>query len=65
MSLYTLCLLLLLGGVFLSDVHGLQVRVLDANTVKEPGRTRPLWFVRYSLQLPSLGWEFSRLATIV
>ena len=39
----------------------MQVRALDATTVKEPGKTGSLWFVHYSVRLPSLACEFSRL----
>ena len=45
----------------LSEVGGLQVRTLDATTVKEPGKTGSLWFVYYSVRLPSLTCEFFRL----
>ena len=33
---------------------GLEIRVVDATTVKEPGRTGSLWRLHYSLRLPSL-----------
>ena len=48
-------------GVALSDAGGLQVRALDATTVKEPGKTGSLWRVHYSVRLPSLACDFFRL----
>ena len=48
-------------GASLSEVGGLQVRALDATTVKEPGKTGSLWFVHYSVRLLSLACEVSRL----
>ena len=37
---------------------GLQVRVFDATTVKEPGKTGSLWRLHYSVRLPSLACDF-------
>ena len=49
-------------GVELSEAGGgLQVRALDATTVKEPGQTGSLWRVHYSVRLPSLACDFFRL----
>ena len=48
-------------GVALSEAGGLQVRALDATTVKEPGQTGSLWRVHYSVRLPSLACDFFRL----
>ena len=48
-------------GVALSAAGGLQVRALDATTVKEPGKTGSLWRVHYSVRLPSLACDFFRL----
>ena len=48
-------------GVALSESGGLQVRALDATTVKEPGKTGSLWRVQYSVRLPSLACDFFRL----
>ena len=45
----------------LSEAGGLQVRALDATTVKEPGKTGSLWRVHYSVRLPSLACDFFRL----
>jgi len=36
------------------DRAGLEVRAVDATTVKEPGKTGSLWRVHYSMRLPSL-----------
>ena len=48
-------------GVELSATGGLQVRAVDATTVKEPGKTGSLWRVHYSVRLPSLACDFFRL----
>ena len=48
-------------GVKVSDAGGLQVRVFDATTVKEPGRTGALWRIHYSVRLPSLTCDFFKL----
>ena len=48
-------------GVALSCEGGLQVRVFDATTVKEPGKTGSLWRIHYSVCLPSLACDFFRL----
>jgi len=45
-------------GVSLGRSKGTQVRVFDATTVKEPGKTGSLWRVHYSVQLPSLTCDF-------
>jgi len=37
------------------------VRVVDATTVKEPGKTGSLWRIHYSLQLPSLRCDFFKV----
>ena len=48
-------------GVALCEAGGLQMRALDATTVKEPGKTGSLWRVHYSVRLPSLACDFFRL----
>ena len=48
-------------GVALSQAGGLQMRVLDATTAKEPGKTGSLWRVHYSVRLPSLACDFFRV----
>lgn len=48
-------------GLELSEAGGLQVRALDATTVKEPGKTGSLWRVHYSVRLPSLACDFFHL----
>ena len=46
------------SGVSLSGAEGgPQVRVFDATTVKEPGRTGSLWRIHYSVGLPSLACD--------
>ena len=47
--------------VELSTAGGLQVRDLDATTVREPGRTGSLWRLYYSVCLPSLVCDFFHL----
>ncbi len=37
------------------------VRVIDATTVKEPGKTGSLWRIHYSLQVPSLRCDFFKV----
>ena len=48
-------------GVDLSADGGLQIRALDATTVKEPGKTGSLWRLHYSVRLPSLACDFFQL----
>ena len=48
-------------GVELAGRGGLQVRALDATTVKEPGKSGPLWRIHCSVRLPSLACDFFRL----
>jgi hypothetical protein len=39
------------------------VRLIDATTVKEPGKTGSLWRIHYSLQVPSLRCDFFKVTT--
>ena len=49
--LHALCVALFQEqGVSVSQAGGLQVRVFDATTVKEPGRTGALWRIHYSVR---------------
>lgn len=48
-------------GVVMSADDSFQVRVFDATTVKEPGRTGSLWRLHYSMRLPSLACDAFRL----
>ena len=48
-------------GVNVSQAGGLPVRVFDATTVKEPGKTGALWRIHYSVRLPSLTCDFFKL----
>lgn len=53
--LRSLCLALLeQRGVACGEEDGFQVRLFDATTVKEPGKTGGLWRIHYSVRLPSL-----------
>jgi hypothetical protein len=40
---------------------GFQMRLFDATTVKEPGKTGSLWRIHYSVQLPSLICDFFKV----
>lgn len=42
------------GGMQMGARTGLQLRLFDATTVREPGKTGSLWRVHYSVQVPSL-----------
>ena len=60
--LYALCVELFREhGIAVSLDGGFQVRVFDATTVQEPGRTGSLWRLHYSVRLPSLGCDFFKL----
>ena len=48
-------------GVELAAGGGLQMRAIDATTVKEPGKSGSLWRLHYSVRLPSLACDFFRL----
>jgi len=48
-------------GVALDNESDFQVRLFDATTVKEPGKTGSLWRIHYSVRLPSLTCDFFRL----
>lgn len=53
------------NGVCLQPaVKGRPVRVVDATTVKEPGKTGSQWRVHYSLRLPSLECDFFELTPV-
>ena len=57
--------LFLENGVCLQPaVKGRPVRVVDATTVKEPGKTGSQWRVHYSLRLPSLECDFFELTPV-
>jgi hypothetical protein len=61
--LYSLCLALFeQQGIECSRQGGFQVRLFDATTVKEPGKTGGLWRIHYSVRLPSLSCDFFNLA---
>jgi hypothetical protein len=48
-------------GIGLQNQKNFQVRLFDATTVKEPGKTGSLWRIHYSVQLPSLICDFFKL----
>lgn len=53
------------NGVCLQPaVKGRPVRVVDATTVKEPGKTGSQWRVHYSLRLPNLECDFFELTPV-
>jgi hypothetical protein len=44
--------------------HGVSVmRLIDATTVREPGKTGSLWRIHYSLQIPSLRCDFFKVTS--
>lgn len=49
------------NGVRLPDDKGVNLRVVDATSVKEPGKTGSLWRIHYSLRLPGLNCDFFAL----
>lgn len=51
-------------GVELAAGGGLQMRAIDATTVKEPGKSGSLWRLHYSVRLPSLACDFFRLTGV-
>jgi hypothetical protein len=60
--LYALCVALFNErGLLLGDNSGLQLRLIDATTVKEPGKTGSLWRIHYSLRVPSLVCDFFKI----
>lgn len=60
--LHSLCLSLFEEqGIALGKGDGFQVRLFDATTVKEPGKTGSLWRIHYSLTLPTLSCDFFNL----
>ena len=61
--LYALCMSLFLErGMNLDKNSGFQIRLFDATTVKEPGKTGSLWRIHYSVCVPSLRCDFFRLS---
>jgi hypothetical protein len=53
------------NGVCLQPaVRGRPVRVVDATTVKEPGKTGSQWRVHYSLRLPNLECDYFELTPV-
>lgn len=48
-------------GIALTKEDGFKVRLFDATTVKEPGKTGSLWRIHYSVTLPTLSCDFFQL----
>ncbi len=60
--LHSLCVSLFAEqGIALSKENGFQVRLFDATTIKEPGKTGSLWRIHYSVTLPTLNCDFFKL----
>ena len=60
--LHSLCISLFAEqGIALNKKGGFQVRLFDATTVKETGKTGSLWRIHYSLTLPTLSCDFFKL----
>jgi hypothetical protein len=60
--LYALCVSLFNErGLLPEDSGGLQFRLIDATTVKEPGKTGSLWRIHYSVRVPSLVCDFFKI----
>lgn len=60
--LHSLCMALLEEqGIALEPINDFQVRLFDATSVKEPGKTGSLWRIHYSVQLPSLNCDFFKI----
>lgn len=49
-------------GIALDNLGGFQVKLFDATTVKEPGKTGSLWRIHYSVRIPSLTCDFFRIS---
>ena len=63
--LYAMCVALFHErGVSLVADGDFQVKVYDATTVKEPGKTGSLWRIHYSVSLPSLRCDFFKLTEV-
>ena len=60
--LHRLCVALFAEqGIALTKADGFQVRLFDATTVKEPGKTGSVWRIHYSVTLPTLSCDFFQL----
>lgn len=60
--LHAICLSLFAErGVSDSLVQGHPIRVFDATTVSEPGKTGSIWRIHYSIRLPSLECDFFQI----
>ena len=60
--LHALCVSLLREqGISPASDECVQIRLFDATTVKEPGKTGSLWRLHYSVRLPSLACDHFKL----
>ncbi len=60
--LYKLCLSLFRErGLQINKRNNFHLRLFDATTVKEPGKTGSLWRIHYSIEVPSLSCDFFKL----
>lgn len=60
--LYKLCLSLFRErGLQIDKRENFHLRLFDATTVKEPGKTGSLWRIHYSIEVPSLSCDFFKL----
>lgn len=60
--LHSLCVALFEEqGFHVPTTRNVQVRLFDATTVKEPGKTGRLWRIHYSVQVPSLACDFFKI----
>jgi hypothetical protein len=51
-------------GLELADTDGVRMRLFDATSVKEPGKTGSLWRIHYSVQVPSLECDHFELTGV-
>ncbi|WP_347275127.1 IS4 family transposase [Candidatus Kuenenia sp.] len=60
--LYKLCVSLFRErGLQINKRNNFHLRLFDATTVKEPGKTGSLWRIHYSIEVPSLSCDFFKL----
>lgn len=48
-------------GIQVNKRENFHLRLFDATTVKEPGKTGSLWRIHYSIEVPSLSCDFFKL----
>ena len=60
--LHSLCVAMFEEKGFAADMNdGLTVRLFDATTVREPGKTGSLWRIHYSVKVPDLTCDFFKI----